>query len=128
MKTYIITEEAIENFISDNFREGLLTRKIREFCKSEPYDVGDYKKAQLKYLCEKGISEKLKSGDNSEFTHRWIDDVKRIHKILSSRGYSSTLEVCANSWENYSDSMCAGWMNLPKEDEDVFNIVLSNFA
>ncbi len=55
------------------------------------------------------------------FEHRYRDDVERIHKILLDRGYDSTLEDCARLWDEYSDSMAAGWMILPDTDEEVFD-------
>ncbi len=66
-----------------------------------------------------------KINDDTTFTHRWIDDVKRIQKVLLDNGYSSLLEDCANLWEAYSDDYCAGWMRLEKDDKDLFNILES---
>ena len=54
------------------------------------------------------------------FTHRHIHDVKRIQQVLLDNNYSSTLKDCAELWENYSDSMCAGWMGLPDDDDELF--------
>ena len=47
-------------------------------------------------------------------------DVKRIVKIFSNRGYEISATDAENAWQRYSDSMCAGWMNLDDEDEFVF--------
>ena len=60
---------------------------------------------------------------DSNYTHRWIDDVKRIQQVLLDNGYSSLLEDCERLWDNYSDDMCAGWMGLPEDDEELFNIL-----
>ena len=51
-------------------------------------------------------------------------DCERIQRILLDRGYNATLQQCDDLWSSYSDSMCAGWMRLNKEDEDVFNNVV----
>ena len=57
------------------------------------------------------------------FTHRWIGDVKRIQQVLLDNNYSSLLKDCAELWENYSDSMCAGWVSLPDYDYELFRIL-----
>ena len=51
----------------------------------------------------------------------WPEDVERIKRILLERGYRATCKQCEELWDAYSDSMCAGWMNLGDDDEDVFN-------
>ena len=56
---------------------------------------------------------------------RWRSDITRIKKILIEKGYNATLTVSEMLWDKYSDSMCAGWMNLPDEDEEVFNCISS---
>ena len=61
--------------------------------------------------------------NDSYFEHRWIDDVKRIQKVLLDNDYTSTLKDCANLWDNYSEDMCAGWMCLPEDDEELFSIL-----
>ena len=54
------------------------------------------------------------------FTHRWIEDVKRIQSVLLVNGYEADLKDCADLWEEYSDDMCAGWIGLPEDDEDLW--------
>jgi hypothetical protein len=51
------------------------------------------------------------------------DDVKRIQKVLFDNGYSATANQCVVLWERYSESMAAGWMNLPEKDEDIFEYI-----
>jgi hypothetical protein len=53
-----------------------------------------------------------------------IHDVRRIHKVLASRGHWVTLDMCHQMWDNYSDSMCAGWIILPEDDETIYNILV----
>ena len=65
--------------------------------------------------------QKIEKEEN--FTHWWIGDVKRIQQVLLDNNYSSTLNDCANLWEDYSDSMCAGWLHLPQDDEELFEIL-----
>lgn len=65
----------------------------------------------------------IKINDNSNYTHRWIDDVKRIQEVLLNNGYSSLLKDCGDLWEAYSDSYAAGWLGLPEDDEELWNIL-----
>lgn len=58
--------------------------------------------------------------DDKGFTHRWVDDVKRIQQVLLDNNYSSLLKDCAELWENYSDLMCVGWVSLPDYDDELF--------
>lgn len=58
-----------------------------------------------------------------EFTHRFIEDVERIQEICKTRGYDFSLVECQIAWDDYSDSMCAGWMHLPKENDNVWGCV-----
>lgn len=34
-----------------------------------------------------------------------------------------TINDALTDWDEYSDSLCAGWINLPEEDEDILNIL-----
>ncbi len=58
-----------------------------------------------------------------EFTHRFIEDVERIQKILKIRGFEYSLNECAGAWDEYSESMAAGWMDLDEEDYFVYENV-----
>jgi len=51
---------------------------------------------------------------------RHPEDAERIQKILLNNGYTASPKECERLWEDYSDSMAAGWMGLPEKDEDVF--------
>ena len=48
------------------------------------------------------------------------DDCIRIAKICAGRGIFISPEQAENLWQSYSDSMCAGWIGLPKDDDKVF--------
>jgi len=52
---------------------------------------------------------------------RYPSDCKRIQNILEKNGYRASLEDCEKLWDKYSDSMCAGWIILPDDDEDVYS-------
>jgi hypothetical protein len=60
---------------------------------------------------------KLKDTDHDFY---YANDIDRIVKIFSDRGYEITPTDAAHAWELYSDSMAAGWMCLDSLDDDVF--------
>lgn len=59
-----------------------------------------------------------------KFTHRWLDDVKRMQSVLIREGHLVSLRECVNIWEDYSDSYAAGWMCLPSDDSELYNILI----
>lgn len=59
----------------------------------------------------------------SSHGQEYIDDIKRIKRILIEHGYNATLTLAEVLWEKYSESMCAGWMSLPDNDEEVFDCI-----
>jgi len=63
----------------------------------------------------------------SEHGERYIDDIRRIKKILRERDYDATLTISEALWDKYSYSMAAGWMTLPDDDEEVFDCIKSYF-
>lgn len=52
-------------------------------------------------------------------------DVERIVRVCAASGYEITADVARKAWENYSESMAAGWMLLPDEDSYLLSMVLS---
>ena len=54
-------------------------------------------------------------------------DINRIVRIFADRGYGISYCDARTAWEKYSDSMCAGWMNLGEEDDYVFHNVSHYF-
>jgi hypothetical protein len=47
-------------------------------------------------------------------------DVERIVKIFANRDYEISQSDALLAWQQYSDSMCAGWLFLYEEDDDIF--------
>jgi hypothetical protein len=47
----------------------------------------------------------------------YTNDIDRIVKIFADRGYKISHTDAVRAWEQFSDSMCAGWMNLGEDDE-----------
>lgn len=60
------------------------------------------------------------------FEHRYPEDLQRIQKVLIDQGYIVSLRDCATLWDEYSDSMCAGWMCLPHDDAEVYACISLN--
>jgi hypothetical protein len=46
------------------------------------------------------------------------DDVLRLQRVLSERGYEASDRTAADLWDRYSDSMAAGWMSMDGETDD----------
>lgn len=64
------------------------------------------------------------NSEKQEFTHRWLDDVKRMQRVLISEGHLVSLQECADIWDDYSDMFAAGWLCLPSDDSDLYNILI----
>lgn len=58
---------------------------------------------------------KFKEPYNHHFEYK--SDIDRIVKIFSDRGYEISHTDAVHAWEQFSDSMCAGWMSLGDDDE-----------
>jgi len=50
-------------------------------------------------------------------------DTERIVHVAFKHGVILTLKQAEMVWERYSDSMAAGWMDLPKTDKELWNII-----
>ena len=60
-------------------------------------------------------------GDTTQ--HQFPEDLKRIQSILLKYNYYASLSECEVIWKRYSDSMDAGWMTLPEEDEILWSCI-----
>lgn len=70
--------------------------------------------------------KKLKFTDPYNHHYEYTNDIDRIVKIFADRGYEISHQDAVRAWESFSDSMCAGWMNLG-EDDEVFQDCFSYF-
>ena len=61
--------------------------------------------------------KKLKFKERYNHHYEYTNDIDRIVKIFADRGYEISHTDAVHAWENYSDSMCAGWMSLGTDDE-----------
>lgn len=120
MKTYIVTEKQIQELQNKCW----FNARLDEWLKSLTLVPSLEDMVQSKMVQQKSTAD-IECLGNSPFQHRWIDDVKRIQTVLQTNGYNLALRDCAGLWEDYSDSMCAGWMCLPSEDRDLFKTLES---
>lgn len=53
------------------------------------------------------------------------EDIQRIVSVCAQKGYQISEQDAMIAWERYSDMFCAGWLFLPKEDEHLFNDIMT---
>ena len=51
----------------------------------------------------------------------YLYDCERIVEVFEKRGYSISITDAQTIWEDYSNSMAAGWLMLPADDNDLFS-------
>lgn len=70
---------------------------------------------------------KIMGTENSDknFTHRHLEDVKRMQRVLQANGYHADLDDCARLWDDYSDMYAAGWLGLPSDDDELLNTLIN---
>jgi hypothetical protein len=61
----------------------------------------------------------LVSKNSAKCKFAYPHDVERIVEACRNQGYSITPSTANWAWEEYSDSMDAGWLHLDKDDVDV---------
>jgi hypothetical protein len=49
--------------------------------------------------------------------YEYTNDIDRILNIFADHGYEITYTDAVHAWEQFSESMCAGWMSLGDDDE-----------
>ncbi len=55
---------------------------------------------------------------------RYRSDVIRISQALEDHDYDCSYWDAYKMWDNYSDSLCAGWINLPETDDKIREILI----
>ena len=51
------------------------------------------------------------------------EDCLRIRNVLFVHGYIASFTECEELWAEYSNDLCAGWIFLPEEDDDIWRIL-----
>jgi hypothetical protein len=53
----------------------------------------------------------------------YIDDIMRVQAVLRVNGYDATFSESEDLLEKYSDSLCARWLFLPKDDYLIWEFI-----
>lgn len=59
---------------------------------------------------------------------RYPADVLRIRQVALRNGLDLTDAQAQDAWDRYSDSMAAGWMGLPEDDEELYSTVFFHYV
>ena len=71
--------------------------------------------------------EKLRFKDPYNHHYEYTDDIDRIVKVFSDRGYEISRECAVKSWELVSNQLAAGWLILPESDESLYTEIRNYF-
>lgn len=55
--------------------------------------------------------------------YRFPEDIKRIMKVGIDIGFMISPSKAYSIWSDYSDTFCAGWLNLPQDDETIQELI-----
>lgn len=55
--------------------------------------------------------------------YEYPEDVMAIRNAINHMGFDVSLDESFQLWEKYSDSMAAGWMNVPNNPVEIFRCV-----
>lgn len=61
-----------------------------------------------------------------EFTD-YTNDVLRIQRVLIDKGYYAENSQCRRIWQLHSEEYAAGWLKLPKTDEEIYESIRPHF-
>lgn len=60
------------------------------------------------------------------FEDQFRIDVERMLRCANDAGYGLTEDDLVSAWTDYSESLCATWMMLPKENDNLLSILLKH--
>lgn len=55
-------------------------------------------------------------------------DCSLISAALWASGIPASQEECYHMWQNYSDSVCAGWIIVPKDTQEIVDILVEPYS
>jgi hypothetical protein len=87
---------------------------LLEELKYEYGNLSDEIESAIRILKEYGLDE------DNEVDIYYLEDCKRIKEIFKERGEYITLQQAEKMWQHFSNLMCAGWMMLPEDDDEVY--------
>jgi len=56
-------------------------------------------------------------------TPRYLNDCQRIVDVAACRDIKMTLHQAEVIWDDYSDALCAGWLTLPDDDDNIWEVI-----
>ncbi len=61
--------------------------------------------------------------NNSRLVNRLNYDVLRIQQVLLQNNYESNYEDAANLWYDHSNTRASAWLQLPNNDNDLWEVI-----
>lgn len=62
--------------------------------------------------------------NNDPYKDYYYDDIRRILRVLHSKGYTATVDDIVRAWEAHSEDYCAGWLVLPDNDDEIYTNIM----
>jgi len=69
----------------------------------------------------------LKTIKVKEEENDYTNDILRIQRVLIDKGYYAENSQCRRVWQLHSEEYAAGWLTLPKTDEEIYESVRPHF-
>lgn len=57
----------------------------------------------------------------------YTNDILRIQRVLIDKGYYAENSQCRRIWQLHSEEYAAGWLALPKTDEEIYESIRPHF-
>jgi hypothetical protein len=55
-------------------------------------------------------------------------DVERLLRVLEQAGFAASAEDAAAAYQDYSASLCAGWLQWDDSDDRLINVLLARLS
>jgi hypothetical protein len=69
----------------------------------------------------------LKTIKVKEINREHIEDINRIQRLLIDKGYYAENSQCRRIWELHSEDYAATWLELPTNDEKLYESIRPYF-
>lgn len=74
------------------------------------------------------LLDSICSDDEDDVEIRYPADVLRIRQVALRNGLDLDNADAQAAWERFSESMAAGWMALPEDDEELYSTVFFHYV